>query len=438
MKHSLHAWTISCAFVAVATVATAQDSLLPLPATPPLAYYQQPYQPRAPQYQPQPSAAAYRVASVNNLGAYDQAYDWSRAQAIQAGNASSQHTVYDGAVWNEALAGNCASCGTGTGQSSGSLWSVQARALLMTRVTPDAFHFNFESTTPAECILRSDDPGLNWRQGGVDLTLERRIGCNGRLQLNYWTLAPSDDQINVSIPGLVLNTTINLNPVAGVSQLLLAGSTLDTYFDGAGEQLLRRNNEIHNVEVNYTHDIALSGPGRPFGFSALAGFRYFRFDEGLQFGSVQNGFQFGDNGGINEAYYDVDTLNSLYGFQAGGRIERFLFGRFRVYTDAKAGVFYNNAEQQSQVFRGDGAQAFDLASSEDVFSFIAQVEVGVDMEITQWLRGNIGYRALGVSGVALSDQQIPAFIHDSGSILDVNTAGSLVLHGGYAGFTVLW
>ena len=45
---------------------------------------------------------------------------------------------------------------------------------------------------------------------------------------------------------------------------------------------------------------------------------------------------------------------------------------------------------------------------------------------------------MGVSGVALSDEQIPAFIHDSAAILDVNTDGSLVLHGGYAGFTVLW
>ncbi len=445
MKHSLSTWAVSCALAAVATVTTAQDSLLPLPATPPLAYYQQSNQ--AQQYQPQQPLSTIRLASANNFGAYDQAYDWSRARALQASNPSTQgqNVVYNGAVWDQALAGNgpncgtgCDTCGTGTGVSGTPLWTVQTRALLMTRVNADPFHFNFESTSPDVCLLRSDDPGLEWWQGGVDFTIQRRIGCNGGLQLNYWTLAPSDDEVSLIVPGLVLNTTINLDPVAGVTPLALAGNPLSVYFDGAGEQRLKRNNEIHNVEINYTHQLGTSGPSRPYAASLLAGFRYFRFDEGLRFGSVQNGFQFGGNGGVNEAYYDIDTLNNLYGLQGGGHVERFMFGRFRVYADAKAGLFFNDAEQRSQVYRGDGMQAFDLASGEDVFSFIAQIEVGINMQVTQWLRGDVGYRALGVSGVALSDEQIPAFIHDSEAILDVNTGGSLVLHGGYAGFTVLW
>jgi len=387
------------------------------------------------------------LASANNFGTYDQAYDLSSARALQVSNASPQpqNVLHDGAAWDQALAGNGASCGvgcdasgTGGGACCGPVWTVQARALVMTRVSSDPFHFDFESTNPSVCLLRSDDPGLDWWQGGVDLTLQRRVSCNGAFQLNYWTLAPSDTQVSLIVPGLVLNTTINLNPVTGVTPLTLGGSPLSAYFDGAGEHRLRRNNEIHNAEFNYTHQFGTSGPGRPFAASLLAGFRYFRFDEGLTFGSVQNGFQFGANGGLNEAYYDIDTLNNLYGFQGGGHVERFMFGRFRVYANAKVGLFYNDAEQRSRVTRGDGAEAFDLASDEDVLSFIAQLEAGVNMQITQWLRGDIGYRAMGVSGVALSDEQIPAFIHDSAAILDVNTDGSLVLHGGYAGFTVLW
>lgn len=459
MKHSLHAWVVSCAIMAGASVATAQESFLPLPQTPPLAYYQQPVQPQVPQYQQRAShyVAQYQTPHYRNgssaygFTAYDQANDWSRAQAMQANNPSdpAQNVVYNSAAWNQAMTGNygtcgtgcdsCATgCGTGCGDCCGPTWLISARALVMTRVSGDPFHFDYESTTPSVCLLRSDDPGLDWWQGGIDVTAERRFGCFSGVQLNYWTLAPSDDEIVLSVPGGVLNTTINLSPIPGVTPITFAGAPLSDYFDGAGAQSLRRTNEIHSAEINYTHQFAISGPNRPFATSVLAGFRYFRFDEGLLFGSVQNGFQFGDNGGLNEAYYDIDTLNNLYGLQGGGQIERFMFGRLRMYANAKAGVFYNDAEQHSQIYRGDGLVALDIASSQDVLSFIAQIDVGLNAEIFRWLRADIGYRALGVSGVALSEEQIPPFIHDTPGILDVNTGGSLILHGGYAGFTALW
>ena len=453
MKYSIHMWAVLCALVAGPCVVTAQDSLLPLPNTPPLSAYQQPYRPQAQVYpQNQPPMTPFRTASATNFGTYDQAYDWAQTHAVQASNTTTtqgQNVFYNGATWDQAMTGNYSSCGTGCdncatacgtgcGVCCGPLWTVSARALIMTRTSTDPFHFSYESTTPSVCRMRSDDPRLEWWQGGIDVSIQRRLGCYGGLQLNYWTIAPTDNEISLIIPGGVLNTSINLDPVPGVPPITFAGQPLSDYFDGAGEQRLRRNNEFHSAEMNYIHNFRYSGPSSPLGGGVLVGFRYFRFDEGLRFGSVQNGFQFGSNGGIHEAYYDVDTLNNLYGLQGGGFLERFFWGRFRIYGNAKAGIFFNDAEQRTEIYRGDGLVALDLASNQDAVAFLAQIDVGISGEITKWLRGDIGYRALGVSTVALADQQIPAFVHDTAEMLDVNTAGSIVLHGGYAGLSVVW
>ncbi len=441
MRVSLRAWVAICACgLFINAPLLAQESLQPLPEVTPVSY----------------NVHGYSLSRAAGYPTYDQAYDWAHMQSIHPSGAPlgyASHTLHNGAAFQNALAGNscgagCAQCGAacgggGCGSCCASCceptWLINARGLIMTRVQPDPFHFSFESTTPSVCLLRSDDPGLEYWQGGFDINARRRVGCNGGIELNYWWLDPSDDTISLRVPGLVLNTAINLNPVAGgIPQIMLGGQTLDSFFDGAGEHRLRRNNEFHNLEINYTHVGRRSGPNQLFGFSVLGGVRWFRFDEGLQFGSVQSGFNFGDNGGLNEAYYDVDTLNNLIGMQGGGRLEMSLFSRLRIYTDARAGVYYNNAKQRSQVHRGDGLLAYDLASDEDMISLIAQGELGMELIVTDHITGTLGYRVFNASGVALADEQIPAFIHNAQEILDVNTGGSLTLHGAYAGLIVLW
>lgn len=87
------------------------------------------------------------------------------------------------------------------------------------------------------------------------------------------------------------------------------------------------------------------------------------------------------------------------------------------------------------MYRGDGVTAFDISSADDTLSFIGQLDAGVNVQFTRRWSGYIGYRLVAVSGVALADNQIPAYIQATNQILDVDTNGDLILHGGIVGLT---
>ena len=64
---------------------------------------------------------------------------------------------------------------------------------------------------------------------------------------------------------------------------------------------------------------------------------------------------------------------------------------------------------------------------------MGEFKVGLIMQLSDRFRANVGYQALGVSGVALADDQIPLNATDEGLLLRANTNGSLLLHGVYFG-----
>ena len=64
---------------------------------------------------------------------------------------------------------------------------------------------------------------------------------------------------------------------------------------------------------------------------------------------------------------------------------------------------------------------------------MGEFKVGLIMQLSERLRGNVGYRALGVGGVALAEDQIPLNFTDSGLLQRSRTNGNLLLHGLYFG-----
>ena len=62
--------------------------------------------------------------------------------------------------------------------------------------------------------------------------------------------------------------------------------------------------------------------------------------------------------------------------------------------------------------------------------------VGVQRRFGRYCSLYAGYRVLGISGIALADAQIPPFLIDSPVILDIDTNGSLIVHGGV--FGLMW
>ena len=64
---------------------------------------------------------------------------------------------------------------------------------------------------------------------------------------------------------------------------------------------------------------------------------------------------------------------------------------------------------------------------------LAQIDLGVGWNFSRHWSANIGYRAVGITGLALADDQIPAFLAAEGDWTDIDSNGSMILHGGFAG-----
>jgi hypothetical protein len=161
----------------------------------------------------------------------------------------------------------------------------------------------------------------------------------------------------------------------------------------------------------------------------------------LQFASVSGGNEFGSAGGVNEAYLDIDVENNLYGLQLGGRVDK-RFGRCgRVFLGTKVGVFANDINFDARLYRGDGALAtfaltgntFDLSNNETDVSMLGQIDIGLSWDFGQHWSATFGYRAVGITGLALADEQVPAFLAAEQDWLDIDSNSSMILHGAFAG-----
>ena len=178
------------------------------------------------------------------------------------------------------------------------------------------------------------------------------------------------------------------------------------------------------------------GPNQRFEMGCLAGVRYFRFNEDLLFGSAAGGSTFTTNGGADAAYLDTNVISNLVGFQIGARSNWWITPLWSIYWQPMVGIFGNHMQQQMRLYRGDGVVGFDLNSTGNDVSFLGQLDLGVQRRIGRYCSLYAGYRVLGISGIALADNQIPPFLIDAPVIRDIDSNGDLILHGGV--FGLMW
>jgi hypothetical protein len=256
------------------------------------------------------------------------------------------------------------------------------------------------------------------------------------LEFTYWGVWDVEGEDTIRSETDSLSTPIDV----GFVDIPTPGLPASAFFDNAREHRLRRENEFHNFEANLVHFITNSHGGN-VQYQWLLGGRYFKFDEFLQFASVSAGNEFGSAGGLNEAYLDLDVENNLYGIQIGGRADWRFHPRWRTFVGTKVGVFYNDIDFGVQLYRGDGALAtfastgntFDLRDGKDDVSMLGQIDLGLAWDFSRHWSANIGYRAVGITGLALADDQIPAFLAAEGDWTDIDSNGSMILHGAFAG-----
>jgi hypothetical protein len=177
--------------------------------------------------------------------------------------------------------------------------------------------------------------------------------------------------------------------------------------------------------------------------SSSFGVRYFRFDDDYLFQAdwemydYAGGATTGDTGSL--AYYN-DLNNQLVGFQFGGSGCYHLgcCGRVALHFGANAGI-YGNYIEMNQYFNGQVRDMGDLMpynvmAEDENISFLGELRLGASYQCTCNCRVYGGYRAFGVTGVAVNYNQQPS----PTDMPYINCDGSLFLHGIQSGVEFMY
>jgi len=325
------------------------------------------------------------------------------------------------------------------------LWGGRVGALMLNREDENHRRFSFDSTD--ESIQLLDSRESNFEDGfGVEVHVFRRDLCSCvTLEGVYWGIFPEVSHA-YAYPGQVAG---NLDGILNFDQLNYYGVTADNAVNGAMVHRLRRETEIHNAELNRLWDLSPQNcscsPGcscSPWSVQFLAGLRYFRFSDNLQFSSDPVDTMF--TGAADELYYTIDVDNDLFGFQLGGWGERQISSsRWSFTCGAKAGIFINDADAHSHIGGAAGTAtvnngpnsgaAWNVVSSKDDLALLAELQAGLTYRAGWNWRLRADYRVIAVSGVALPTNQIYQDLRGLQDVALLGTNGDLTLHGVFFG-----
>lgn len=305
-------------------------------------------------------------------------------------------------------------------------WFGSLGGVAMTRDRGNQWWTTYETVNPPNQLMHSEQAAAGWRAGG-EFSLGRYFCCGQKaLTFNYWatdafaaTASYRDVNNGISTPIDLFNVTLGGNPAASI-------------FDNAREHRIYRHNELHNLELNLWR-YSLLGANPNLQMNLFTGARFFRFDETLRFSSVAGGFDFGTTGGVREGYLNIRDVNNLVGWQIGTRLNYFLTPRLAAYATPTFGLFGNQINQRVHLYRGDGQEGFDLHAQKIDCALMGAIDLGLTWNFAGNWSAYGGYRAVGFSGVALGDQQIPPFLIDAAAIQDIDSNGSLIVHGAMFG-----
>jgi len=318
-------------------------------------------------------------------------------------------------------------------------WYASAAYITMGRNEANRVWTSYEAGNEANQIGHSNMASLTFEHG-FEVRVGRRFGACRQWALEgvYWTLGDFNGYRSITHP-------------SGVSTPLTTGHVdfngfgANLWFDNAAEHRLWRSNELDNVELNLVRNRLWALDGAPWSLDWLLGVRYFRFEEGLIFASLQGGASWGQDNGLHEIYMDEQIENHLVGFQFGFEADYWLIDGLRLFVIPKLGIYNNHITQTFRLNLGDGTipttggtgvpGTYPVRSSTNNVSFLGQLDAGLDWQFApRWsLRG--GYRVIAATGIGLADHQIPPYLVDIPEIAAIDTNGDLIVHGAFAGLT---
>lgn len=319
-------------------------------------------------------------------------------------------------------------------------WFASVGWITMGRDKANRVWTSYTTGDLSDQLTNTGDISMDWGNGGEVRFGRRFCGCGCQpwaLEAVYWSMKPVNGY-------LATTSSPSVSTPLDFGYTRIDGTSGEVYYTGSEEHRLWRRNEIHNVELNIIRSNA-QGCVPSWNVQWVLGVRFFRFDEDLTFGSVEQGYSWGDDPAA-EAFLEDRIKNNLVGVQIGFDARSDCWHRFQLYVSPKVGIYNNFIENKCSFYRGDGAQGyavdqdgttimgyFPVSSTENVFSVLAEIDMGVYWHISQNWSAKIGYRLVTATGMGLADHQLLHYVNDLPEIEYIKSNGDLLLHGAYVG-----
>jgi hypothetical protein len=387
----------------------------------------------------QTSAAPYVGPAPQGSGLMNQMLtDQSAAGCANSG-------IYRGAV-NQFDQGACAACADSSGlcgQGCFCPWYASVSALVMGRSDSRRLWTSYEDGNLPNQLMNTQFP-MEWKWGG-ELRLGHRfcwdcVPC--AIEGTYWTTQSFTGAQTATVAGGYVSTTMDVDYITFHNQETGADEQAANWFFGSQSQTITRRDEFHNLEINLIREQLAWACDSPWDIGWSCGVRYFRFQEDLQYSALRQNYAATDPTGT--AFFDDTATNNLIGFQFGFDAAYNVCNGIRLFVTPKVGIYDNMMESVFQAQLADGTKGVsqyygpynpDPHGTKNGLSFLTQIDVGAEWQITRNWSARAGYRVVAITGMALADDQFPQYMTDIPEMQRVQTSGSLVLHGAFFGLT---
>ncbi len=305
--------------------------------------------------------------------------------------------------------------------------------------TTGADNFNVSSlgAGSGDFVLGTDNVNINNMNWGLNVQLNIQTGPGSNLELLYFGLNDWNEQASVQSP------TSDLYSFISNFGTLPAGGFDDS--DRSLQHTLSYRSELHNGELSFRRRWA--EPNGFFQGSFLTGVRYLDLDESSEFTAVGLNNNGAANNGPRFFDYDVNTTNSLVGWQVGGDLWYNFFPGIKFGCELKTGIYNNRAQQHSSIF-ANSLPAFGIPSiNESVLandtSYITQLSPQLVYRLNYSVAFRTSYQVIWVDNVALAANNYNSappslLLAGQGRVASINNKSDIVYQGFTAGFEFMW
>lgn len=398
-----------------------------------------------PYAQPAPATQSYNGqqqldcgCQPGNCNCDDYSYSMYRRGAALRGGIAGRHGRYLGGAGDSFVEAGCdtgcstavpaAGCDTGCATGCDTYTVAGIGWLFLKRDGADFWPLSYENGMPGNQMSVSDaDLGY---QNGVEAFFARQSTSGCGWEVRYWGLF---EDTSTSMFSAMPRTEYG-----GFSSYNVgAYGDAWTLYNSADYHQIGRESDFHSVELNLLRYASSCGPCRNVVFRGLGGVRVINFNDSLAY-SAYSASSFGGSG-FDTLSLSSDVSNTIIAAQLGGTGEYCLSNRFRLALGSKVGIG-GNAIDSDQVFSSssgvyaqDGmGDNYNYMLSDSDFAMFGEMNAQIYYHVSDCFRVSAGYRIFGISGVALSQEQLPYDFTDVNEISSINRDGSLI----YSGFTL--